>query len=138
MSHNTVWIIIKKKASNKPQNTVSCTTNCNTAQKLVSQRFGLCNSAERTHLQFGCIEINFVLCQVESFLQLFCELTNTTTLLTENFFGAGGINDNFIAGWCTANFYARIAIFSEFALEKLVQFSFEYAIIDYLEKVNNL
>ena len=65
-----------------------------TTKQLVAQRLALCNSRETTVLNLLGVEFKRVLGELETLLHEGSKLTDTATLLAQNFLGLGGTNDN--------------------------------------------
>ena len=65
-----------------------------TTKELVAQALALCNSRETTVLNLLGVELKRVLGEFETFLDESSELTDAATLLTKDFLGVGGTDDD--------------------------------------------
>ena len=69
-------------------------TDGKTAEKLVAQALALRDSGETTVLDLLSVEFERVLGELETLLDERGELTDTATLLTQNFLGVSGTDDD--------------------------------------------
>jgi len=92
----------------------------------------LCNGGETSVLDLGGVQRHAVLGELETLLNEGGELANATALLSEDFLGVCGADDDVGDGRGDADFDARVALFGEFALEEFVKFGVEDTVGDEL------
>lgn len=115
---------------NESQDTVASSSNGETVEELVAERLALCHGRETAVLYLGGVERDGVFGEFESFLNERGEFANAATLLTEDFLGVRGPDDDVGDGGSDADFDAGVALFSQLALEKFVEFGVEDAVYD--------
>src|SRR5271169_1417503 len=107
-------------------------SNSQSSQKLVPQTFALSNGTQASLLDFFGIKFNSSFTELESLLHKTSEFTDSTTFVAKDFLRMSCADDNFGAGRSDSDFAARIALFSEFTGEELIEFSEEDTISDKL------
>lgn len=90
------------------------------------------DGGETTVLDLGGVEGDAVLWELESLLDEGGEFANAASLLSEDFLGVSGADDDVGDGWCDTDFDTRVSLLSQLALEELVQFGVENTIGDEL------
>jgi|SRR5271170_8139363 len=110
-------------------------SNSQSSQKFVPQTFALSNGTQTSLLNLFGIKFNSSFTEFESLLHKSSEFTDSAAFVTEDFLCMSCTDDDFGAGWSDTNFAARIALFSEFPSEELIQFGEEDAIGDKLSTV---
>jgi hypothetical protein len=80
------------------------------------------------------IEFNSSLTELESLLHKCSQLTDSTTLVSEDFLCMGSADDDFGSCGSDTDFAARVTLFSEFASEEFVEFSEEDSVGDELTR----
>jgi hypothetical protein len=124
--------ITSTEISIQPGRKIVLPSNSQSSQKFVPQTFTLSNSSQPSLLNFFGIQLDNSFTELESLLNKSSELTDMTAFVVENFLHMSCTNDNFGTGRSNMDFAARIALFSEFAGEELIEFSEEDAISDKL------
>lgn len=76
------------------KDTIACTSNSQTVEKLVSEGLALRDSRETSVLDLGSIEGDRVFGEFESLLDEGGEFADASSLLTENFLCVGSADDN--------------------------------------------
>lgn len=117
------------------KDTIACSTNCQTVEKLVSEGLALCDGGETTILDLGGVKGDGVLGELESLLDEGGELADSSSLLAENFLCVGCADDDVGDGGCNSDFDARVPLLSQLALEEFVQFCVEDTIGDELSSL---
>lgn len=69
-------------------------TDGKTTEQLVTQTLALCDGGETTVLHLLRVQFEGVLGKLETFLDESSKLTDSATLLTQNFLGVGGTDDD--------------------------------------------
>ena len=85
----------------KSQYTISSPPNSETSEKLVSERLGLRNSAKLSVVDFLSVKLYAVLWKLEPFLYHLGQLSNPSSLLTENVLCLCGSDDDLGLHWVT-------------------------------------
>lgn len=137
------------------QHTVACSSHGQTVQQLVSEGLALGDGGQTTVLDLGGVQGHAVLGELESLLDQGGELANSSTLLAQDFLGVCGPDDcrtqksdacsqvfflhdcrgcHTDIGDCGSDpdFDTRVALFSQLALEELVQLGIEDTVGDEL------
>lgn len=109
----------------EPEHTVACSPDGKTIEELVSEGLALGDGGETAVGDLGGVEGDGVLGELEALLDEGGELADAATLLAEDFLGVGCADDDVGDGGSDADFDARVALLSEFALEELVQLGVE-------------
>jgi hypothetical protein len=107
------------------ENTIACSSNSKTVEKLVSEGLALGDSGETTVLDLCGVEGDGVFWELEALLDEGGELADAATLLSENFLCMGCANNNVRDGWGDADLDAGVAFLGEFTLEEFVQLGVE-------------
>merc|ERR1712198_125485 len=84
----------------KAENTIASSSDCQTSNQFVSERFALSNGTETTCSHLLCIELYCALWKVESLLHHRCQLTNASALLSQHILCASGQDDDFSTCRC--------------------------------------
>jgi hypothetical protein len=92
----------------------------------------LSDSTKTTVVDLFSVQFNSTFRVVETLLNDRGQLTDATTLFTENVLGSGGTDDDLGTGRSDSDFDSRVTFFSQFSGEKLVQLSVEDSIADEL------
>jgi hypothetical protein len=114
------------------EDTIACTSDSQTVEEFVSERFALSDGGKTSVLNLGGVEGDGVFGELESLLDEGGELANASSLLSENFLCVGCANDDVGDGWGNADLDSRVSFLSQLALEELVQFGVEDTICDEL------
>lgn len=89
-------------------------------------------------MNFGGVERDAVLGELEALLDEGGKLADPTALLAEDFLRVRGADDDVGHGGGDADFDARVAFFGQLALEELVQFGVEDSIGDELSPLGTV
>ena len=108
---------------NEADDTHSGTTDGELVDKLEAEGFALSHSAEATVLDAINEDGEATLLVLEALLDEGHEFAHAAALVTEDFAGLGGLDDDFDTVGGDAVFNTGEAIFGEFALEEFVEFS---------------
>lgn len=119
------------------EDTVACTTDGKTTQKLVAQALALGDSMETTVLDLLSVKLERVLGELETLLHKGSKLANAATLVTENLLGVGGTDDDFGARVGDADLATGVALVGELTSEELVQLGGENTVSDKLRERSN-
>ena len=135
------------------QHTVACSSYREAIEKLVSEGFALSNGGETSILDFGSIQGDRVLGELESLLDEGCEFADSSTLLAEDFLGVCSSDDCSLSVWirlvlicmrtdiCDCGSYSdfdtRVTFLRQFSLEELVQFCVEHTVGDELSALRD-
>jgi hypothetical protein len=92
----------------------------------------LSNGTQASLLNLFGVKFDSSFTELESLLHKSSELTDSTAFVAKDFLCMSCTDDNFGAGRSDADFAARIALFSEFAGEELIEFSEKDTISDKL------
>jgi len=101
------------------KNTIACPADGKTTKELVPQALALCNGRETTALDLLGVEFEGVFGELEPLLDERSELTDAASLLTEDFLGVGGTDDDFGTGVRYTDFTARVTFLGQLAGEEL-------------------
>src|SRR5271156_5689568 len=91
---------------NKPQNTITSPTNCQSSKKLISQTLTLSNSTQSPLLYFFSIQFYTSLLELESFLNERCEFADSSAFVAEDVLCVCCADDDFCAGGGYTHFAA--------------------------------
>lgn len=114
------------------QDTVAGTTDGEAVEELVAEGLALGDGGQTAVLDFGGVEGDAVLGELEALLDEGGELADAAALLTEDLLGVGGADDDVGDGGGDADFDARVSLLGQLALEELVQLGVEDTIGDEL------
>lgn len=132
LSGNDNLTTLSTTLHDESENTIACSANRQTVEKLVTQGLALCDGRQTSVLNLGGVERDGVLGEFESLLDEGGKFADSTSLLAENFLGMGGADDDVGDGWCDSDLDTRVSLLSQFALEEFVQFCIEDTIGDEL------
>jgi len=111
------------------KDTVGGSSDSETSEKLVSERFGLSDSGHTSVGNSFDVEIDLALFVAPSFVDDGGQFSNSSSFFSQNLTWSGGDDDDF-AGLGFSDDQARVSVFSEFSGEKFVHFGFEETISD--------
>ena len=114
------------------EDTIAGTADGETVQELVAERLALGDGGQTAVLDFGGIEGDRVLGELETLLDEGSELADAAALLAEDLLGVRRADDNIGDGRGDADLNARVALLSQLTLEELVQLGIEDTIGDEL------
>lgn len=135
LSGNDNLTTLSSALHDESKDTIACSTNCQTVEKLVSEGLALCDGGETTILDLGGVKGDGVFGELESLLDEGGELADSSSLLAENFLGVGCADDDIGDGGCNSDFDARVSLLSQLALKEFVQFCVEDTIGDELSSL---
>ena len=125
LSGNHNLTTLSSALHDESKDTIACSTNCQTVEKLVSKGLALCDGGETTILDLGGVKGDGVLGELESLLDEGGELADSSSLLAENFLCVGCADDDIGDGGCNSDFDARVSLLSQLALKEFVQLCVE-------------
>lgn len=114
------------------EDTIACTTDGQTVEELVAEGLALSDGGQATVLDLGGVQRDRVLGELEALLDQGGELADAAALLTEDFLGLGCADDDVGDGRGDADLDAGVTLFSELALEELVELGVEDTVGDEL------
>ena len=94
LSRHDDFATLRTRLHDETEDTIACTTDGKTTEELVSQALALRNGRETTILNLLGVQLERVLGELETLLHEGSKLTDTATLLAQNFLGVGGTDDN--------------------------------------------
>lgn len=114
------------------EDTIAGTTDGQTVEELVAEGLALSDGRETTVLDLGGVQGDGVLGELEALLDERGELADAAALLSEDFLGLGGADDDVGDGRGDADLDTGVTLLSEFALEELVELGEEDTVSDEL------
>jgi hypothetical protein len=132
LSGNDNLATLSTTLHDESENSIACSADSQTVEELVSEGFALGDGRETSVLNLGSVERDGVLGELESLLDEGGELTDTSSLLAENFLGVGCADDDVGDGGRDSDFDTRVSLLSQLPLEEFVQFCVENTIGDEL------
>jgi hypothetical protein len=137
LSGNDNLATLSTTLHNESEDTIACSADSKTVEKLVSEGLALCDGRETTVLDLGSVKGDGVFGELESLLDERCKFADSSTLLPENFLGVGCADDDVGDSWGNSNFDSRVSLLSQLTLEELVQFRVENTIGDELSALRD-
>lgn len=117
--------------------TVGSSSDSQTVQQLELQGFTLGGSRETSVLHSFSVEDDGAWGQLESLLDQHGQLSDSSTLFTQNGVGSGGLDDNLSLGWGDLDFTTSVTFFWQFSGEEFIQFGVEDTVSDELSLLGN-
>lgn len=111
------------------EDAVAGTASSQATEELVADRLGLGDGAQGSVLDAFGVEFDVAVGEVEPLLDLGGQLSDALALLTEDRLSACGTDDDLGSHGSNADFNARVSIFTKLALEQLVEFGKEDAVL---------
>lgn len=108
-----------------------------TTEELVPEGLGLSSGGETSVLDLLGVELESVLGELEPLLDQSLELPNSSTLVTEDFLGVGGPDDDLGTGVGNTDLTAGVTLLSELSGEEVVELGLENTVGDELSALAN-
>lgn len=102
------------------EDTVTSSSHSKTTEELVPEGLGLSSGGETSVLDLLGVELESVLGELEPLLDQSLELPNSSTLVTEDFLGVGGPDDDLGTGVGNTDLTAGVTLLSELSGEEVV------------------
>lgn len=114
------------------EDSVAGTTNGNSVEQLETQRLSLSKSRETTEGHTLGVELDGAIGERETLLHHGGQLTNTTTLLSQDILGTSGANDHLCALGGLTDLNSSVSIVGELAAQEVVKLGVEETILNEL------
>lgn len=94
LSRDNNFATLSTTLHDESEDTIACSADSETVKELVSEGLALGDSGETTVLDFGGVEGDGVLWELESLLDEGGQFADSSTLLSEDFLGVGCADDD--------------------------------------------